>query len=234
MDRLQDVLEAMRLLSTEEHFKKLSHFGINDTRAFGVKIPLLRRLAKEIGKDHYLAIELWNSGYHEARILASFIENPKEISAEQMDCWVADFNSWDVCDQCCNLFVLTPFVEDRIDIYVSENEEFVRRAGFVLMCEVAMHDRDATLKQFERYFELIERYAFDERNFVKKAVNWALRQIGKRNEDLRLLAIECAERVYKQDSRSAKWIASDAIRELGSEKTKEIVRRRTIKKGTPP
>ena len=143
-----------------------------------------------------------------------------------------DFNSWDVCDQCCNLFVLTPFVSEMIGNYVSDNEEFVRRAGFVLMCEVAMHDKEATLDQFERYFELIEQYAYDERNFVKKAVNWALRQIGKRDENLRLLAIECAERVQMQDSKSARWIASDAIRELRSEKTIEYVRRKTIKKGT--
>lgn len=232
MDRLQDVLEAIRFLATEDHYNKLSRFGINDSKAFGVKIPLLRQLAKEVGRDHTLAMELWNTGYHEARILASFIENPKEISPGQMDSWVADFDSWDVCDQCCNLFVLTPFVYSKIRQYISGNEEFVRRTGFVLMCEIAMHDKNANLELFVSFFELIEQHAGDERNFVKKAVNWALRQIGKRNEELRLLAIECAERVQKQDSRSAKWIASDAIRELRSEKTIEIVRRKTIKKGT--
>jgi len=157
--------------------------------------------------------------------LATFIDNPKQITENQFDSWVGDFNSWDICDQCCSLLIKMPFALSKIETYASANEEFVKRTAFVLICALVIYDKKATNESFYRFFELIEREAWDDRNFVRKAVNWALRQIGKRNEILRLKAIESAERIQNQGSKSAKWIANDALRELKSEKTIAYVNR---------
>jgi len=215
---VEEVLNELKSLSTTEHFDKLSYFGIKNEKAFGVKIPLVRGLAKKIGKNHELALELWKTEIHEARILATFIDNPKQVTESQFDGWVGDFNSWDICDQCCSLLIRTPFAMARIAIYASAKEEFVKRTAFVLMCALVVYDKKAKDEVFYPFFDLIEREACDDRNFVRKAVNWALRQIGKRNEPLRLKAIECGERILAQESKSAKWIANDALRELRSDK----------------
>jgi 3-methyladenine DNA glycosylase AlkD len=212
------VIEELKLLSTPEHFSKLKHFGINDSKALGVKVPLLRELAKTIGKNHSLALDLWKTEIHEARILASMIASTTELTENQFDDWVKDFDSWDVCDSTCDLLARTPFVRSKIEEYSTHNEEFVKRTAFTLMCELAFHDKKATNESYFHFFEIIEREAWDNRNFVRKAVNWALRQIGKRNELLRLMAIDTAERIMKQDSKSARWIATDALRELNNEK----------------
>ena len=213
-------------MSTPEHFAKLSYFGIKDDNALGVKIPLLRQLAKKIGKNHELALELWKTKIHEARILAVFIDDPKKVTENQFDSWVSDFNSWDICDQCCGLLIRTPYALSKIEVYSNAKEEFVKRTAFVLMCALVIYDKKAKDELFYHFIELIEREAWDNRNFVRKAVNWALRQIGKRNDNLRIKAIESAERILNQDSKSAKWIANDALRELRSEKTISYVNRR--------
>ncbi len=223
---VKDVIEELKSLSTPEHYAKLSHFGIKSDNALGVKIPLVRVLAKRIGKNHDLALALWKTEIHEARILASFIENPKLVDEKQFDVWVSDFDSWDICDLSSDLLVKTPFALRKIDEYSSNSEEFVKRTAFVLMCQLAVHNKKMTDEMFYPFFDIIEREAWDERNFVRKAVNWALRQIGKRNEALRLKAIDAAQRILKQDFKSARWIASDALRELNDEK----VIARTIKK----
>ena len=215
---VNEIIDELKSLSSPEHYAKLAHFGIKDGKALGIKIPILRQLAKKIGKSHDLALQLWATEIHEARLLATMIENAKEVNEKQFDDWVHDFDSWDICDQTCNLFVHMPFVNQKIDDYSRNNEEFVKRAAFVLMCEVALHDKKATNDSFNPYFDLIEREACDERNFVRKAVNWALRQIGKRNNFLRLKAIETSERIMNQGTKSARWIASDALRELKNEK----------------
>lgn len=215
---VKEALNELKSLSTPEHFEKLSYFGIRNEKAFGVKIPLIRELARRIGKNHELALELWRTEVHEARLLATFIDNPKQITENQFDSWVGDFNSWDICDQCCSLLIKTPFAIPKIAIYASAKEEYVKRTAFVLMCALVINDKKAKDEVFYPFFDLIEREARDERNFVRKAVNWALRQIGKRNEVLRLKAIECGERILIQDSKSARWIANDALRELRSEK----------------
>ena len=214
---VEEVLTELKTLSNPTHFAQLKHFGIESSNALGIKIPDLRLFAKKIGKNHELALKLWKTGIHEARILASFIDDPKKVTEAQFDAWVKDFDSWDVCDQCCSLLIRTPFAKAKIMSYSAVNEEFMKRSSFVLICALVIYDKKAENELFYPYFELIEREAWDERNFVRKAVNWALRQIGKRNQVSRLKAIECAERIQLQDSKSARWIAADALRELKSE-----------------
>lgn len=213
---VSEVLTELKTLSNPAHFAQLERFGIENSNAFGIKIPDLRLFAKKIGKNHELALELWETGIHEARILASFIDDSKQVTEKQFDAWVRDFDSWDICDQCCSLLIQSPFAKDKIVSYSIANEEFVKRTAFVLICALVIYDKKAPNESFYPYFELMEREAWDERNFVRKAVNWALRQIGKRNEALRLKAIECAERIQLQDSKSVRWIAADALRELKS------------------
>ena len=214
---VKEVLTELKSLSNPAHFAQLERFGIESSNALGIKIPDLRLFAKKVGKNHELALELWKTEIHEARILASFIDDPKQVTELQFDTWVKDFDSWDICDQCCSLLIQTPFAKAKIEAYSSADEEFVKRSAFVLMCALVIYDKKAGNESFSAYFELIEREAWDNRNFVRKAVNWALRQIGKRNEILRIKAIECAERIQCQDSKSARWIAADALRELKSE-----------------
>lgn len=215
---LTEIIDQLKLLATPEHFAKLSHFGINDGRALGVKVPLLRQLAKELGKNHLLALELWKTEIHEARLLASMIDIPSLVTELQFDAWVNDFDSWDLCDSVCDLLVQTPFVYQKIDALSCHPQQFVKRTAFVLMCKLAFRSKKASGELFGHFFELIEREAWDDRNFVRKAVNWSLRQIGKRDEVLRLEAIEVAKRILLQNTKSSRWIASDALRELTDQK----------------
>jgi 3-methyladenine DNA glycosylase AlkD len=175
-------------------------------------------MARETGKDHALAQRLWASGVHEARLLASMIDQPEMVTEAQLESWVRDFNSWDVCDQCCsNLFDKTKFAHEKAIDWSKREEEFVKRAGFVLMAALAVHDKKAADEDFLKFLPIVKRESTDERNFVKKAVNWALRQIGKRNLNLNKAAIQTAEEIQQIDSGSARWIAADAIRELTGE-----------------
>ena len=200
----------------------MARFGINPENTYGVSIPNLRKIAKGTGVDHALAQQLWASNIHEARILASMIDKPEIVTEEQMEGWVKDFDSWDVCDQCCmNLFEKTEFAYHKAVEWSSNDKDFIKRAGFVLMARLAVSDKKADNKQFEGFLPIIKREATDKRNFVKKAVNWALRQIGKRNLTLNRKATETAREIQKMDSTSAKWIASDAVRELISEAVQE-------------
>ena len=225
---LDEVILELKSLATAEHLAKLAHFGIDNSRALGIKIPLLRQLAKKIGVNHELASELWATEIHEARILASMIENPKSMTEKQFDSWVYDFDSWDICDQCCSLLVKTPYTLQKIDSYSFANEEFVKRTAFVLICALVIYDKKVKDDFFYPFLAIIEREAWDNRNFVRKAVNWALRQMGKRNETLRLKAIETAERILNHGSKSARWIANDAIRELNDQKVRARVAKKSI------
>jgi 3-methyladenine DNA glycosylase AlkD len=196
----------------------MERFGIDSTKALGISIPVLRSLAKEIGVDHDLASVLWKSGIHEARILASLIGDPAKVTEEQMDEWVSEFDSWDVCDGCCgNLFDRTKFARTKAFEYSKREREFEKRAGFSLMAYLAVHDKNAPDKEFLDFLPVIKREAIDERNFVRKSVNWALRQIGKRNLKLNRAAIKTAKEISEmKDSKSARWVAYDALRELQS------------------
>lgn len=196
-----------------------ARFGIDVSKAYGVTIPVLRKLAKQIGKDHEFAQKLWDENIHETRILASMVDEPDKVTKKQMDEWTNEFNSWDLCDQCCNnLFVYTPYAHDKAVHWSRSKKEFVKRAGFTLMATLAVHDNNSSNKDFDKFFERIIIESTDERNFVKKAINWALRQIGKRNKILHKEALRIAKEVEKIDSKSARWIAKDAIRELTNDK----------------
>jgi len=222
-----EVLRLLKSLSNPEAVAGMARFGIDTKNAYGVPVPALRKTAKKIGRDHALALRLWSSGVHEARILASMIDDPKMVTEEQMENWVQDFDSWDVCDQCCsNLFDKTRFAHKKAVEWSERKEEYVKRAGFVLMATLAVHDKGAGDTEFRKFLAIIKREATDDRNFVKKATNWALRQIGKRNPNLNKKAIEISEEIQKMDSRSAKWIASNALRELTSEAIQERLQSR--------
>lgn len=211
----------------------MARFGINPKNTYGLSIPHLRNMAKQIGKNHLLALKLWASGIHEARILACLIDYPAEVTENQMDRWVKDFDSWDICDQCCsNLFDKTRSSYKKALQWAQQDREFVKRAGFVMMAVLAVHDKKAQDKAFIQFFPLIQRGSEDERNFVKKAVNWALRQIGKRNNALNKKAIATAKKIQRMNSKSARWIASDALRELTSESVQKRLNRSVVKGGS--
>lgn len=214
-----EILEFIKSNYNEENVKGMARFGISSQNTYGVSMPKLRHMAKMIRKDQALSLELWKTGIHEARILAALIGDPKAVTEGQMESWVKDFESWDVCDQTCsNLFDKTPFAYKKAMEWSERKEEFVKRAGFVLMAAMSVHDKKADDEMFIEFLSVIEREALDERNFVKKAVNWALRQIGKRNFRLTPMAVNAGERILKMDSKAARWIARDALRELSNEK----------------
>ncbi len=219
---IRKILTKLKSLHNPRAVEGMARFGIKSNNSFGVSIPELRKIAKETGKNHNLALELWKLNIHETRILASMIDIPDNVAEEQMEDWVKDFDSWDVCDQVCqNLFVYTKFAYQKAIEWSERDGEFTKRAGFVLMACLAVKDKKAEDEKFERFFPIIKKESIDDRNFVKKAVNWALRQIGKRNTILNKKAIELAKEIKKINSKSARWIASDAIRELKSKAVQE-------------
>jgi 3-methyladenine DNA glycosylase AlkD len=218
----EEILQKLKSLSNPENVKGMARYGINPQNNLGISIYVLRPFAKEIGTNHTLASQLWDSDIHDARLLAVFIEDPKQVTGEQMDRWAQTFDSWDVCDQACtSLFDRTEYAWKKVFEWAQRNEEFVRRAAFSLVAGLAVHDKNAADQEFETVFPLIKQHAVDERNYVKKAVNWALRNIGKRNIRLNKKAIQLAEEILTVNSRSAKWIAHDALRELRSEKIQQ-------------
>ncbi|WP_135609621.1 DNA alkylation repair protein [Methanococcoides sp. AM1] len=213
-----EIITKLEELSDPEMIEGMSHFWITPEKCYGVSIPELRKVAKETGKDHELALMLWDKGYRETMILASMVDDPKQVSEKQMEAWVRDFDYWEICDQCCmNLFQKTPHSYRKAIEWSSRKEEFVKRSGFVLMARMAVADKKAEGPVFEDFFPLIEKESIDARNFVKKAVNWALRQIGKRNLELNKKAIEVSQRLTGSNLASARWIGTDALKELTSE-----------------
>jgi 3-methyladenine DNA glycosylase AlkD len=220
------VLRKLKSLSNNKNVEGMARFGINTKNTLGISIYVLRPMAKEIGKDHKLAQQLWNSGIHEARLLAVFIDEPQKVTNAQMEKWAADFDSWDVCDQACtDLFDKTVLGWKKAVEWSKRKEEFVKRGAFALMAGLAVHDKGASNKDFEKLLPIIERESWDERNFVRKAVNWALRNIGKRNRVLNKKSIRAAKRIKKMDSKAARWIAADALRELTSEKVRKRLKK---------
>lgn len=219
---LYSILNKLKEKSNPSYLAGMQRFGVNTSKALGIKIPELRKLARTIKKEHSLALQLWETDIHEARILASMIDDPEQVTQQQINSWVKDFNSWDLCDQVCgNLFDKTKFAVSCAKKFSKRKEEFVKRAGFVLMAESAVHNKNITDDTFMEFLPFIEQEAWDDRNFVKKAVNWALRQIGKRNKLLHKKAIETAKRISEQNYPSAKWIAKDALKELRNSKNKD-------------
>ncbi len=215
---LDEVMGRLRVLARPGEIEGMARFGMTPDRRLGLSVPAMRQLAKEIGKDHALALQLWDTGIPDAQMVAAMIDRPQDVTEAQMEAWVADFNSWDVCDQVCgNLFEKTPFVWQKITAWAARDEEYVRRAAFAMIAGLAWHDKRVTDDQFIATFPLMKAAATDDRNFVKKAVNWALRNIGKRNAALNAAAIEAARDIGRIDSRAARWIAADALRELQSD-----------------
>ncbi|HVW67224.1 MAG TPA: DNA alkylation repair protein [Candidatus Peribacteraceae bacterium] len=220
----QEVLKRLHSLAHPASIEGKKRWNITAKNQLGITMPQLRSLAKTVGRNHDLALALWKTGIHEARILASMIDDPALVTEQQMDSWTADFDSWDVCDQTCgNLFDKTKYAYKKIAQYSADDREFVRRTAFTLIATLAVHDKEQCDARFISLLPLIKKYATDDRNFVKKAVNWALRQIGKRNATLNPIAIATARQLLKLDSSSARWIARDALRELESEAVKKRV-----------
>ena len=212
----QAVAARLRALANPKNAAGMARFGISD-KALGISMPALRAMARELGRDHGLALALWETGIHEARILAALVDEPGRVTGAQMERWVAGLDSWDVCDQVMNkLFDRTPLAWDKAANWAGRPETFVRRAGFSLMATLAVHDKKAPDGRFEAFLDLVSSHAADERNYVKKAVNWALRQIGKRNEALCDKALDLARDLAGAESPAARWVGRDALRELSS------------------
>lgn len=215
----EEIIKELESLSDPDDVEGMARFGINPQKVFGVRMPVLRQIARKAGKDHLLAQELWEADYQETMILACMIEDPKAVTEEQMNAWALEFDTWAVCDQCCmKLFHKTPYAYQKIFEWSQREEEFVKRAAFTLIAVLAVHDKKAPDEKFEQLFPIIIRESTDNRIYVKKAVNWALRQIGKRNMSLNRKSVKVSEDMLRIDSKSAKWIARDAIRELKSDK----------------
>jgi 3-methyladenine DNA glycosylase AlkD len=218
MASVKDVMDKLQSKAQPEQLKGMARYGITVEQRLGVSVPDMRKLAKEIGRDHKLALDLWRTGIAEARIVAAMVGDPDKLTEEQMEDWVKGINSWDVCDQVCmNLFEKNHLAWKKIIDWSEREEEFVKRTAFSLIACLAWHDKKASDEKFTELLPVIIREATDERNFVKKAVNWALRNIGKRNLNLNQAAINAAKEIQRLDSKAAHWIASDAIRELESD-----------------
>ena len=246
----EEIIKKLKSLANPKNVAGMARFGIKpSSKILGISIWELRKLKKEIGTDsttakdspfdessadksadrHKLAKKLWSSGIHEARILASFIEDPLKVTEKQLDRWVKDFDSWDIVDQVAELIAHTPYVIKKIKEWSRRDEEFIKSSAFSLIAELAWWEKKLTDRDFEQLFPIIKKAATDERNYVKKAVNWALRNIGKRNKTLNKKAIKLAKELKMIDSKSARWIAADAIRELTSEKVQKRLLIRSAK-----
>lgn len=214
-----EILKKLEANARPDQLEGMAKYGMVTENRLGVAIPILRKLAKDLGKDHKLALELWKTGIPEARILAGMVDDPAKLTDAQMDAWVKDLNTWDVCDQLCmNLFEKTPLAWKKIHEWSEREEEFVKRAAFSMLACLAWHGKTIEDEKFIKLFPVIIRASTDERNYVKKSVNWALRNIGKRNLEMNKAAIKLAKELQKTDSKPAQWIGSDAVRELASEK----------------
>ncbi|HXY25199.1 MAG TPA: DNA alkylation repair protein [Candidatus Acidoferrum sp.] len=224
---MESVLRELRSVADPRVREKMSYFGVHVPHAHGISAPVLHSFAKHIGKNHALALELWNSGVHEAKILAALIGESEKVTASEMDRWSRDFDSWDVVDSvCCYLYPSAKPAWNKVKSWSTRSEEFAKRAAFSLMAYLSYKDKKAADARFRECLQIIEHEAHDDRNFVKKAVNWALRNIGKRNAKLNLEAIRSAEKIRQQETSSARWVAADALRELRSPAVQARLRRK--------
>ncbi len=228
---VDDILKKLQQLGTPENVAGMARFAITTEKVYGVSAPQIKEIAREIGKDHDLALKLWQTGVLEARGLACLVDDPKAVTESQMESWVTDLDNWATCDTVTGyLFDKTPYAYDKAFEWAEREDEFVRRAAFAMMAWLAVHDKKAGDGRFEEFLPIIEKHSGDDRNFVKKAVNWALRQTGKRNLHLNHLAVRTALGLSKRDSRSARWIGKDALRELTATKTLERIQKKKSEK----
>lgn len=224
-----EIIKQLESLGSPEDVTVMERFGIATAKAFGIRAPVIKQFAKDLKKHtkdrHTLSLELWETGIYDARAVAFLIDDPKQVTTEQMDSWAKDFDNWATVDGACgHLFCRTPFAYEKAFEWAEKEEEFVKRAGFSMMAYLAVHDKKAPDERLAAFLPVIESHSDDDRNFVKKAVNWALRQIGKRNITLNLQAVEYAERIRERGSKSARWIAADALRELTSDAVQKRLR----------
>ena len=224
MRRSEEIVKKLKSMANPENVEGMARFGINPENTLGISIPSLRTIARETGRDHQLAVDLWETGIHEARILAAFIGDPRRVTKTLADKWVKEFDSWDVCDQVCmNLFDKTSFAYEKALIWSARRPEFVKRAGFALMASLAIHDKEADDAQFLQFLPAIVKGSSDSRNYVKKSVSWALRQIGKRNIRLYWKAIGAAREIEMSGSKASRWVANDILKELTSQKVRDKI-----------
>ncbi len=217
----ETVMKKLNDMARPENVEGMKRFGIVHKKNLGITVTNIRKFAKKIGTDHRLAVKLWDTGIRDARMLAACIEDPNKVSEKQVEIWLKDIKCWDLCDHCCgHFFDKTPFAYNKAIEWSKRNEEFEKRAGFSLVAWLAVHDKEKDDKWFENFLKIIKKESNDERNYVKKAVNWALRQIGKRNKFMHKKAIKTSEELSKKDNKTARWIGKDALRELKSEKVK--------------
>lgn len=213
------IIHEFEELSDVDFAENMKRFGISYVKSYGLRLPQIRKIAKQCGKNHELALKLWDWGYHETYLLATLVEEPQKVDSCQLNEWVNAFYSWDLVDQACiNLLRFIPEAVDDIFIWCNSDEEFVKRTAFSLIAVLAVHNRDS---DFDKYFEIIKEGSTDNRNFVKKSVNWALRQIGKSNADNNKKALKLAYEILEIDNKASKWVALSAIRELESEKVQK-------------
>ena len=225
----ESVVRQLASVGNADWIAGMRQFGIVSEKVLGISVPELRRTARRLGRNHELADQLWRSGVFEARLIAAMIDDPNRVTISQMERWARDFDSWAIVDGCCqDLFVRTSYAWNKAFEWSARSKEYVKRAGFALVAKLAVHDRTAADTEFNRFLQVIEREAHDERPYVRKAVNWALREIGKRNETLRNRAIATAARVHRQGTSAARWIASDALRELRSDEVRRRLRTRSL------
>jgi 3-methyladenine DNA glycosylase AlkD len=229
--KYDQIIKKLISLKNPKNVEGMIRYGINPKNNLGISIYILRSIAKKIGKNHDIALKLWDSGIHDARLLACFIDDPEKVTKKQMDSWSKDFNSWDICDQVCiSLFDRTSYAWTKVFEWAERDEEFVKRGAFSIIAGLSVHDKKTSDEKFEQFIPIIKKHAIDERNYVKKSINWALRNIGKRNINLNKKAIKTALELIKTENKTAIWIAKDALKELTSEKLKHKLYKNTAKK----
>lgn len=215
----EDIISEFERLSDEDYSKNMKKFGITYVKSYGLRLPQIRKIAKLCGKNHELALKLWDYGYHETYLLATMVEDPEKVTSKQLDIWVYEFYSWDLVDQACiNLLRFLPEAHENIFIWCHSDEEFVKRTAYSLIAVLAVHEKEL---DFDNYFDILVEGSKDNRNFVKKAVNWALRQIGKINKENNQKVLKLSEELLDLDYKSSKWVANGVIRELKSEKVQK-------------
>lgn len=212
----EQIIHEFEALSDVDFAKNMKKFGIQYVKSYGLRLPQIRKIAKDCGRNHDLALKLCNHGYHETYLLATLVEEPEIVSSKQLNYWVATFYSWDLVDQACiNLLKFIPEAIENIFIWCKSDEEFVKRTAFSLIAVLAVHEKNS---DFDEYFDILKEGSKDNRNFVKKSVNWAIRQIGKSSKENNKKALELAYDILEMDDKSSKWVARGAIKELESEK----------------
>ncbi|MFW9922534.1 MAG: DNA alkylation repair protein [Candidatus Thorarchaeota archaeon] len=212
---IDTIITLFKQNTDNSRIEGMKKVGITPERAFGVSIPFLRELAKKIGKNHELALELWNINTRETRILACMVDDVSLLTEEQMELWVKDFDYWEICDQCImNLFEKSKYAYQKAIDWTTRTEEYVKRSGFVLIARLAFSDKKASNDIFQSFFPIISKEANDQRNSVKKAISWALRQIGKRNNDLNAKTLDLANKLLISEEKNTQWIAKDVIKDI--------------------